>query len=391
MKKIVLFIVTFLSIGIFAPSLYSRSPWVAKINGEEITLEEFNNLYYAQLRIQYHLSNEEIDKLASDPEKKSQNPYLDRAQFLNQMIDGLVVYQKAIEAGYDKKPQVKIIMEYQTYSLAGRFHLDEMLKGKVVVTDKEITEAYESNKDQFENQSPDQAKERIRQNLMRGKTNDEQTKILQELKDSAIIDKNEDVISKLSDPDKSKKAKTGTIVTIKGKNITTKKIDVQEFLTGYYAQLGLMYIVDNDAIDSLASDPSTVEQNSLLDKKNFLEQLIGQYIFYESARNAGVMKKTDVQALSKFYNMQIPILYYLREKYIGEIIVTSEELSEQYRQFSEQFQENPIHEHSKIMIKQGLINQKLNSKLPEIVQALREKAVKEKNLKLLEISSDKTK
>ena len=77
---------------------------------------------------------------------------------------------------------------------------------------------------------------------------------------------------KALDPDKSKRATSGTLVKIKGKSISSTSIDVKELNTLYYAQNKIMTgAKDEEAVDKLASDPSSLQQNSTLNKRDFLE------------------------------------------------------------------------------------------------------------------------
>jgi hypothetical protein len=71
--------------------------WVANIDGDKITLDEFNLLYYTQHKLQMNKSNEEVDKLAADSNAVREIPSLNRELFLNDMISRRLVYNKADE------------------------------------------------------------------------------------------------------------------------------------------------------------------------------------------------------------------------------------------------------------------------------------------------------
>jgi hypothetical protein len=378
--------------GVASYFVFFSSSWVAKINGEKITLKEFNSLYYAKLRSEGYsgLSNEEIDKIAADPMKSAQNPYLKRTEFLNQMMDGYIVYQLAVKEGYLKNEEVKMLSEYNRYSIATRFHAEKLFKDKVTVTDKEISDVYARYKAQLQNRPLEEVKDLIKKEIIPQKISMEQNKKYQELKDAATIDRaSDDVFNKLSDPDKTKRPTSGDVVTIKGKNIATKTVSVKEFMAGYYAQLKYLYKTDEAGIDRLANDASAVSQNPILNKKTFLDQIVGSYLFYEDARISGTLKDPDFDAIAKFYDMNIAVSYFLKDKYSKDVEVTQKEISDTYNAMRKQIPPNVTPDQAEAYIKQNLEQQKLAQKLPSIVSGLRDKAEKEKNLDVLEVKSSK--
>jgi hypothetical protein len=393
MKKILLSCSIFITVSLLISPAISRSSWVAKINGQEITLEEFNSLYYAQLRTKYDgLSNKDIDKLASDPMKVAENPYLKRSEFLDQMMDGYLVYQLAVKDGYLNNVEVKILSQFNRYSVAVRFYSDKLFKNKVTVSDEEINDAYIQHKDQFQNRPLEEVKDFIKQEIVSQKIGIEQNKKYQELKDVAVINKaNDELFIKLSDPDKTKRPSTGTIVVIKGKKIETKTIFVKEFMAGYYAQLKYLYKIDEDGVDRFSNDSAAVLQDPILDKKTFLDQVIGSYLFYEDARITGTLDNPDFIALAKFYDMNIAVSYYLKEKYSKEIEVSAKEIADSYNAMRNQIPPKATRDQAEAYVRQNLEQQKLAQKLPSIVADLRNKADRVKNLEVLESSADKTK
>jgi len=50
--------------------------WVAKVNGEKITLTQLDNQYYAMHRKTVEMTNADIDKLAKDNDEAARNPLL---------------------------------------------------------------------------------------------------------------------------------------------------------------------------------------------------------------------------------------------------------------------------------------------------------------------------
>jgi hypothetical protein len=372
--------------GIFGYKVISGSigsKWVAKINGEKITLKEFNDLFYAQNRAKYNVSNEEIDKLAADPEKSSQDPSLNKGEFLNQILDNALVYQEAVKAGYDKNPEVKILAEYQSYTIAASLFSQSLYNSTVKPTDEEIAQVYQSYKSRLNNAKLEEVKDMIASDLIRQKAMAEQSKRFKELRDAVTIDRGE-VINKLSDPDVSKRPKKGDVLTIKGKNVSTKTISVEEFENGYYAQMKAFYKVDNASVDKLAADPNQLKQNPALEKKKFLDKIIEMYLLYEEAKSKGILKKDDYIALTNFYDKSIAVQYFLHDKFMKDITITPAEIADEYNKVRSKFPPNVTPDQAEMYIKQGLEARKLQEKLEEYIPNLRDKAEKEKNLKLLE-------
>jgi hypothetical protein len=300
------------------------------------------------------------------------------------MVDQFIVYQIAKDAGYTKKSEVKILDEYQMQTLVAKYYISATLKDKIQATDQEIADTYNKNKSRF-NGAPIQTVEpRIKEYIQGQKLQLEQNKKMQELRENAQIDRNEDIINKLMDPDKAKRPKSGTVVTIKGKNISTKTISVEDFLTTYYLQFKINLQMDEATVDKLANDPSAVEQNPLFNKKLFLEQVIGQYLFYEAARSAGLLKNSDVIGLRDYYSKQLVTMYYIRDKYAKDAEVTPQEIAAEYNKVKSQIPPTMLPDLVEASLRQSLEQQKLSRKLPEIIGILRDKASKEKNLSAFE-------
>lgn len=357
--------------------------WVAKIDNKKITLQDFNNLYYAQIRMMVDKTNDEIDKMAKDPTWLQKLPILNKEEFLNQLIQNRLLFYKAKEEGYLDNAEAKILSGYQVESIVSRFYLASALKGSTSVSDKEVADAYTQYKAQFNGVPIETAYERIRSELSQRKISVEQERKRQELDDNAKIERNEDIITRLADPDKSKRPSSGNIVTISGKGISSRTISVKEFVTGYYAQLKFIYKKTNDEIDALAADPAAVEQNPLLNRKNFLDQIIYQYLFYEAARNEGLTKKGDLSSLIDFSNEQAIVIYYVRDKFAKDIAVTDDEIAVEYDKARSQLPANILPETAEMYIRQNIEQQKLLKKTQEVVADLRERAVIEKNLNLI--------
>ena len=79
------------------PQISCKKEWAAKIDGEAISMEEFNKFYYLQSKMMTNIeTNEEIDKLAASPEYAN-HPLLSKAGFLEHIIAQKLLYKKAME------------------------------------------------------------------------------------------------------------------------------------------------------------------------------------------------------------------------------------------------------------------------------------------------------
>ncbi len=355
--------------------------WIVKINGNKVNFQDFNDLYYAQARTFYDKSNSEIDKLASSGDR---SPIPTKRRFLNQLIDHKFLYFKALDENYDSNKDVKILSEFQEYTIVLRYYLLTKFKDKVTVTDKEIADEYPKHKDQLKNVPIEEAESQIKNYLTQQKLDVEQKKKYAELEKAAQIDKKADLINSLSDKDKSKRPTSGTLVKISGKNVKTKEVNVEDFNAGYYAQLRFLLNVDNNEIDKLASDPAAVAANPILNKKEFLNQVIYQYLFYEAARSEGLLKEKDLIALSKFYTEQAVYLYFIKDKYGKDAAATEQEISEQYQRVKSQIPPTMLPDQAIMMIRSRIEEQKLQRKVEQLVSDLKDRWVIEKHMELLD-------
>jgi hypothetical protein len=373
--------------GVICAKIFLFSDWIVKIDGKRISSTEFNNLYYAQCRMIYNKSNEEIDKLANDPASVQQNPMLKKSEFLNSLIQNKLLYLKAESEGYGNNKEAKILTEYQVLNVVGQFYAETVIKNSIVITEKEISDTYLKYQSQFNGVPIQMVTERIKTSLQQQKLSAEYAKKLEDVRKTAQLDRNEDLMTKLSDPDKSKRPTSGTLVKISGKNITTKEISVEDFTTGYYAQLKFIANTDEAGVDKLASDPALANQNPLLNKKRFLDQIIDQYLLYEEARNKGLLENKDLKALLNFYKEQAVYLYFLKDKYSKDTVVTDQEIAMEYNRVKKQLPPTMMPDQAIAYIRQNIEQQKVMQKVNEMVTNLKDRAVIEKNMSLIENST----
>jgi hypothetical protein len=359
--------------------------WVVKINGNKITLSEFDSIYYAHNHMNYAgKSDSDIDKMAGDPIELSRNPLLSKEEFLRQLITSRLIYQKAAQEGFTSKYEVQILAEIQMQNVVSDFYFAQTLKDKTTVSDKEVEDAYIQYQSQFKGVPIDEATSRIRSQLTQQKVGAERNKIMRDMRESVRIERDETLFAKLLSADKSKRPTSGTLVTIEGAKIKSKKISVKEFTTLYYSQNKIMAGEKNEeAIDKMAADPASLQQNPSLDKKEFLEQMITQYSIYSNVLAEGILKDKKLSTLTSVMNEQFIGMYYVKEAYAKEFETSDEEVSVEYEKNKSQFPARVTKDMAFIYIRGRIESQKLSEKFPEIARKIKESALIEKNEKVI--------
>ena len=162
----------------------NKKGWLVKIGNEEIKLEDLNRFYYMQNKILANFeTNEEVDRLASDPESLQLYPYLEKQNFLEILINEKLVYSTATGDKSIDQNELKTVIELAKYQAVLQYYMMKKLKNKIVVTDEEINEFYEIHRDSLSKYTYDEAREVIRKYLVQRKINDEMMKYIQELKE----------------------------------------------------------------------------------------------------------------------------------------------------------------------------------------------------------------
>ncbi|MCU0844933.1 MAG: SurA N-terminal domain-containing protein [Spirochaetes bacterium] len=164
--------------------------------------------------------------------------------------------------------------------------------------------------------------------------------------------------------------------------IDSDTITIDELNTFYYAQQKSLYNLPKEKIDELAADPAQVAKNPTLNKQEFLEQLIRQRLVYKKAMSDGTGKDDEVEALMQMAEEAVVVGFYVREKFKNEIEPTAEEVENIYRQQGARFKGVPA-DQAEMYIKQQLQQQKLQIKIRDMVEALRDEKGIKKNTEFL--------
>ena len=164
--------------------------------------------------------------------------------------------------------------------------------------------------------------------------------------------------------------------------IDDETITDNELNAYYYAQMKSIYNLPKEEIDKLAQDPAQLERNPLLNKNNFLEQMIQQRLVYKKAIDDGTLKNEELKTLLDISKEGLVVQYYIREKFKNDISIAPQEVEMIYNQQRARFKGVPI-DQAEMYIKQQLFQQKLNMKIKELVDTLRDEKKIEKNMDLL--------
>ncbi len=172
--------------------------WVAKIDGETITLDELNTLYYAQHQHLLNISKEEIDKYAKDPDLIKRVPTLNKKFFLEELIKQRLIYNKAVEDGLLDQKEVKAVIQIAREGAVVQTYVKEKFKDDIKISSEEIEAFYlqERNK-RYRGVPIDQAEKHIKQFLLSRKMQRKLMTLVESLRDESVIEKNEAVLKKV--------------------------------------------------------------------------------------------------------------------------------------------------------------------------------------------------
>jgi hypothetical protein len=358
----------------------NNDPWVAKIDGKPITLNEFEEYYYANHSMLYgKKTHEEIDKLAADPGALQQNPFLKRDNALKDLIrQKLMMKVIAEDKEFNKDPDFKALAELSRISIVVNKYSEKKFTGEIDVTPAEVQAEYEAHKDEYANAPANQVESYIKQKLQYQKVQDLNDKLVDDLKSSHKVVKNDEVLDAFAAGKEAKDSET--VLTIDGK----EKMTLGDYKVFYYAQNRLLYDKTNEELDKMSVDPAETARNPLLNKKEFFETLLTQKLLYKEAMEGDFKMKDDaeIQQILKMQDTVLAIDYYIKKKFKKELEPTDQEIEAVYQQYKQQFAGKPANE-VYAYIKPRILQQKLQQKGTELVEKERENSSIEYNYKTL--------
>lgn len=172
--------------------------WVAKIDGDSVTSEELNTLYYAQHRHLLNITKDEIDRYSKEPDKLRQLPTLNKKLFLEELIKQRLVYNKAVKDGFLKNQELQAIIQIAKEGAVVQSYIKDKFKDELKITPEEIESEYIRNRNKLYQAVPiDQAENHIKQKLMMQKLQRSTMEFVENLKEQSRIEKNNEELNKL--------------------------------------------------------------------------------------------------------------------------------------------------------------------------------------------------
>lgn len=192
-KKYFLSVLLCLTAACFLFSCGGSSDCAVRIDGEAISMDEFNSYYYIQNKLTFGLnSNEEVDRLAEDPSEL--NPqvkqYIVKENFLEHLIAQKLLYKKAMADQKTDQKEMKAAMELSKMNTAAQYYLASKLKDMVQVTDQEVEQFYSENKKALKGVPlNDETINKIKQNIYMQKSSAMANQYIMDLITEAKIEK----------------------------------------------------------------------------------------------------------------------------------------------------------------------------------------------------------
>jgi len=162
-----------------------ENEWVAKINDTTLTLNDFEREFGV------HVYSLPIDK---NQKEKYRQDSSNKKKFLSNLVNEYLIYQKALQEGYDKKGYVKDIVKAVTRRAIIQIYLNENIEPKLEdVSDEQIEEIYNRNKKLFAGVDIDVARQQIKMQILQKQYNNYLNELIDDLKGEAKVIKNEDI------------------------------------------------------------------------------------------------------------------------------------------------------------------------------------------------------
>lgn len=183
-KNIILILILF-SITLFI-SCSNSNNWVAKVDGDKITVNDFN------VRFDYYLKS----KYFQNPEliPQARNNMEERKAALKDMINERLILLEAKKLKIDKSPEVQNLIRLYNQQIILNNYIEKYLASDLNVSDEEMMAFYNQHKADFRNVDPDMAKRKIKYQLMMVKYDKKITEVIDKLKDKYRIEESENGI-----------------------------------------------------------------------------------------------------------------------------------------------------------------------------------------------------
>ena len=162
-----------------------QNGWVAKIDSKTITVDEFNKEFAVHV---FSLPIVEEEK------KKYEQEDVNRKKFLTNLINEYLIYNKAREAGYEKREDIQDLLRAVERRAIIQVFLAEKIEPLLNdVSDEQIEAIYNQNKKLFAGVDIDVARQQIEMQLLQKQYNDRLNELIDELKGEAKVVRNDNI------------------------------------------------------------------------------------------------------------------------------------------------------------------------------------------------------
>jgi hypothetical protein len=159
--------------------------WVAKINGNTITLDDF------QREFRVHVFSLPIDE---EQKSKYEKDTSSKRKFLTNLINEYLIYNKAVSEGYEKRRDVRDLVRAVSRRAVIQVYLNEKIEPKLVdISDEQIEAIYDQNKKLFAGVDIDVARRQIKMQMLQRQYNERLNDIVDQLKGEAKVIKNDNI------------------------------------------------------------------------------------------------------------------------------------------------------------------------------------------------------
>jgi len=180
------------------------------IDGENLTIDQFNKYYYTQNKIMLNLDKEAIDKLPQAAEL--QYPTLNRSKFMDSIIQSKLIIHKAMKDKDIDQDELQAIIDISKLQAVSQYYLMIKLKKDIKISDEEVAATYKKYKARYKRVPIDQAEQDIKRKLFMQKFQIETGKFIQNLMAESQIKKDgfEKYLKEQANSKKQPKAATTT-------------------------------------------------------------------------------------------------------------------------------------------------------------------------------------
>jgi|YNPMSStandDraft_2_1061718.scaffolds.fasta_scaffold00015_57 hypothetical protein len=346
MRRFLLFITILLIFSLFVFGQTStKDNWIVEINGQKYYYSEF----IAKFNMYIELTIPEDKRKEYSNDKKLQKAFLEN--FINEII----LLNKIKKENFTS--QYKNMLLFQRKQIVVDLYIQKVIYPTIPApTKKEIEQYYNQNSKSFQNVDIEVAMKQIEEYLKMMKLQEKINSILQEKKESLIIQRNQDYFEK--------NLKVSWVLKI-GDDV----IDYDSFNSLF--------------LDFLNQVPENQrEKTKYLLLTQFTNSFINTYIFYSDISKNTDFEKKYVQYIEYIYNQKLIELYIsikLKDKFQP---VTPDQVEAYYNMNKSQFA-GYTESQAKQYIYQMLSQQVLSMYINDLVQAMRDESVIKRNKEFL--------